>query len=84
MYAGNSIVGWIILLSNIHMDHADPETNVEVPNIDVPENETEVEICISVSTGISEQVIVTAETGPKAGSSNPAAGKRGLKLAIII
>ena len=53
---------------------ADPETNVDVPEINIPENETEVEICISVNTGFVQQVIVTAETGPKSGSSNPATG----------
>lgn len=52
----------------------DPEATVDIPEINVPENETEVEICISVSTGFAQQVIVTAETGPKAGSSNPATG----------
>ena len=52
----------------------DPEATVDIPDINVPENATEVEICISVNTGFAQQVIVTAETGPKAGSSNPATG----------
>ena len=53
----------------------DPEVTVNVPNIDVPEEQPEVEVCISVNTGFAaQQVVVTIETGPKAGSSNPATG----------
>ena len=55
--------------------HTDPEVTVNIPDITIPENQTEVEICISISTGITEQVIVTTETGLKTGSSNPATGK---------
>ena len=52
-------------------------TTVEVsmPNITVPEENPEVEICFDLSTGITEQVIVTAVTGPKSGAATPATGK---------
>jgi hypothetical protein len=43
------------------------EVNVEMENVTVPESDPMVEICFSLSSGISEQVVVTAETGPKAG-----------------
>ena len=48
--------------------------SVERPNVTVPENETEVEICLILSTGIVEQVVVTAETGPKTGAADQATG----------
>ena len=54
--------------------HADPQVNVSIPDIPVPENETDVEICISLNTGLTEQVIITVETGPKAPPSNQATG----------
>ena len=52
-------------------------TTVEVsmPNITVSEENSEVEICFDLSTGITEQVIVTAVTRPKSGAANPATGK---------
>ena len=53
---------------------SDPEVTVNVPDINVPEEQPEVEVCISVNTGFAQQVLVTIETGPKAGSSNPATG----------
>ena len=52
-----------------------PEVNVMVPDISVPEGDQNVTICIVLSTGITEQVIVTAVTGPKSGAANPATGK---------
>ena len=48
---------------------------VSMPNITVPEENPEVEICFDLSTGITEQVIVTAVTGPKSGAANSATGK---------
>jgi hypothetical protein len=45
------------------------EVNVEMENVTVPESDPMVEICLSLSRGISEQVVVTAETGPKAGAN---------------
>ena len=51
-----------------------PGVSVERPNVTVPENETEVEICLILSTGIVEQVVVTAETGPKTGAADQATG----------
>ena len=52
-----------------------PEVIVERPNITVPEGPPEVEICIRLTTGVTEQVIVTAETGPKSGAANQATGR---------
>ena len=45
-----------------------------MPNITVPEGDPEVDICFDLSTGITEQVVVTAMTGPKAGAANQATG----------
>ena len=56
------------------MYNTEPEVNVDIPDISVPENQTEVEICISLNTGVSENVVVTAETGPKSGAANQASG----------
>ena len=46
-----------------------------VPDVTVPEGDPNITICIVLSTGITEQVIVTAVTGPKSGAANPATGK---------
>ena len=46
-----------------------------MPNISVPEPMDEVPICIVLSTGITEQVVVTAVTGPKSGAANQATGR---------
>ena len=54
--------------------YADPVVSVDRPDIEIPENETEVEVCFTLSTGITEQVIVTAMTGPKTGAANGATG----------
>ena len=54
---------------------SDPIINVERPNITVPEGDPDVEICVVLTTGITEQVIVTAVTGPKSGTTNPATGR---------
>ena len=43
-------------------------------NVTVPEGDPKVEICLSLSTGITQQVIVTAETGPKSGAADQATG----------
>ena len=43
-------------------------------NVTVPESDPTVEICFSLSSGITEQVVVTAETGPKARAANQATG----------
>ena len=50
------------------------EVNIEMRNVTVPESDPNVEICFSLSSGITEEVIVTAETGPKAGAANQATG----------
>ena len=75
----NVCVGNIIITIMFDIVLTDPEVTVDVPDISVPENET-VEVCISVNTGFAQQVIVTTETGLKAGSSNPATGMEALKL----
>ena len=54
--------------------------NVEIPDIRVPEDMPEVEICIVLSTGVTEQVIVTATTGEKDGAANQATGIGSLSL----
>ena len=51
------------------------EVDIERPNIVVPENTPAVEICILLTTGVTEQVVVTAETGPKTGATNQATGR---------
>ena len=38
-------------------------------------NVTEVEVCINISGSIDRNVVVTAETGPKAGASSQATGE---------
>ena len=58
-----------------------PVVDVEQPNISVPENETEVEVCLKLSIGITEQVIVTVATGQKTGALGPLA--TGIKILII-
>ena len=50
------------------------EANFESSNITVSEGNPEVEICVALTTGINKQVIVTAETGPMYGATNPATG----------
>ena len=57
-----------------------PEVNVQFVNITVPEGDPDVEICFDLSTGITERVVVTAQTGPKAGAANPATGIYSLPL----
>ena len=52
-----------------------PEVNVMVPDITNSEGDPNITVCIILSTGITEQVIVTAVTGPKSGTANPATGK---------
>ena len=61
----------------IFFSDTDPEVNIPptLRNITVPENVTEVQICVMLSTGVSEQVVVTAVTGPKDGAENPATGR---------
>ena len=51
------------------------EVNVERPNITVPEGALEVEICVVLTPGVPEQVTVTAVTGPKSETANPATGR---------
>ena len=46
-----------------------------MPNVTVPEEMPEVEICIELTTGVTEEVVVTAETGPKSGAANQATGR---------
>ena len=62
----------MIILSTYNID---PVVVVDKPNITVPENQTEVEVCITLSTGITEQVEVIAVTGPKAGAADQATGR---------
>ena len=54
--------------------HTVPEVIVERPNVTIPEGPPEVEICILLTTGVTEEVVVTAETGPKSGAANQATG----------
>ena len=51
-------------------------------NVTVPESDPMVEICFSLSSGITEQVVVTAETRPKTGAADQAIGT--LTLALFI
>ena len=51
-----------------------PEVIIDMPDITVPEPDPEVEICFNISTGITDEVVVTAETGPKSGAANQATG----------
>ena len=59
-----------------------PEVNIPLMmrNISVPEPMDEVPICIELSTGITEQVVVTAVTGPKSGAANQATGRLSRKI----
>ena len=63
-------------LHDYHLSHTftDPVVGVEKPDVEIPENETKVEVCFTLSTGITDQVIVTAMTGPKTGAANGATG----------
>ena len=64
-----------MLLYGIHFSHGTESTvTVERPNVTVPENETDVEVCVLLSTGIIQRAIVTAETGPKTGATDQATG----------
>ena len=49
-------------------------------NVTVPESDPSVEICFTLSSGITEAVLVTAETGPKSGNFNQATGTHILSL----
>ena len=55
-----------------------------MPNISVPEGDPEVEICFVLSTGITERVVVTAQTGLKAGAANPATGSLSLSTVTVL
>ena len=71
-----------MLLYSIHFSHGtEPTVTVERPNVTIPENVIDVEVCILLSTGISQRAIVTAETGPKTGAADQATG---LIMSIII
>ena len=59
------------------------EVNIVMENVTVPETDPMVEICFSLSSGVTEQVVVTAETGPKTGAADQAAGILTLALCII-
>ena len=50
------------------------EVNVEMENVTVPETDPTVEICLTLSTGVAEQVVITAETRRKAGADDEALG----------
>ena len=50
------------------------EINIEMENITVPESDPMVEICFSLSSGVTEQVVVTAETRPKVKAADQATG----------
>ena len=45
------------------------EVNIDMGSVIVPESNPMVEICFSLSSGISESIVVTAETGPKDGAN---------------
>ena len=45
------------------------EVNIDMGNVTVPESDPMVEICFSLSSGISESIVVTAETAPKDGAN---------------
>ena len=57
--------------------------DVEVPDVTVPEDMPEVEICITLSTGVTEQVVVTAVTAPKVGAANQATGRFSTHMVIV-
>ena len=50
------------------------EVNIEMENVTVLESDPMVEICFSLSSGVTEQVVVTAETRPKAKAADQATG----------
>ena len=58
----------------IGLHTAVPEVNIEMSNITIPEPDPEVEICFTLSTGITEEVVINAETGAKSGATNQAIG----------
>ena len=60
--------------NNHFLTYTVPVVEVDKPDIDIPENETEVEVCFVLSTGVTDQVVVTAETGPKTGAADQATG----------
>ena len=47
------------------------------------EGALEVEICVVLTSGITDEVIVTAVTGPKIGAANQATGRLLLALVMI-
>ena len=51
-----------------------PEFNLTPLNIVVPENVSEVEVCITLNGSLASNVTVTAETGSKSGASDQATG----------
>ena len=54
--------------------HAVVEVNIEMENVTVPETDPMVEVCFSLSSGVTEQIVVTAETRSKSGAANQATG----------
>ena len=62
--------------SHIHKHiHTVPEFQIG-PTTQVNESTPDVEICITTSSSLGRDVVVTAETGPKRGAVNQATGKR--------
>ena len=51
-----------------------PEFNLPPLNIVVPEDTSEVEVCITLNGSLASNVAVTAETGSKSGASDQATG----------
>ena len=52
-----------------------PEFSLTPLAITVTEDNTGVQICITISGSIDRNVVVTAQTAPKAGASNQATGE---------
>ena len=51
-----------------------PEFSLTPLNTVVPENISDVEVCIVLNGSLASNVVVTAETGPKSGASDQATG----------
>ena len=64
-----------LIFHGIYAQTTVPEFQIG-PNTQVNESTPDVEICITTSSSLGRDVVVTAETGPKRGAANQATGKR--------
>ena len=61
-----------------------PEFNIGPPMVNVTEPEGMVEVCITTSSPLARNIVVTAVTGPKSGAANQATGMIGSKYIAAI